>query len=171
MAPNQREDSCVVQHAGLIRETVKSQKSYWVQTQDVSVRCQQQSRAARKQKARVVWGIGRSGLQVTGLGVMLNSTRNLTAKVKRGLRTHRESSSLHAGDTAHAKVSHGKMSLWPLHGHDLIERGDLWWMRTKEHVKGRGMTGFIVYCPAGLLRFHRTMSESRPALIFLNEEQ
>lgn len=103
VAPNQRKDSCVVQHAGLIRETVKSHKSYWVQTQALSMRCQQQSTAVRKQKAPVVWGIRRYGLRATGfkktrLGVMLNSTRYLTTGVKWGLYRPRERSSLHAGD-------------------------------------------------------------------------
>lgn len=67
MAPNQRKDNCVGQHAGLIRETVKSHRSYWVQTQNVSMCCQQQSMAVEKQKAPVVWVIKRYGLRATGL--------------------------------------------------------------------------------------------------------
>lgn len=66
---------------------------------------------------------------------MLNSTRYPTTRVKRGLCRHRERSSLHAGDSNahHTKVFLRKMSLRPLKRYDLIQRGDLWWMR-----KGRG---------------------------------
>lgn len=57
MALDQREDSCVVQHTGLITETGKCRRNHWVEYRDLSMCCQQQRRAARKQKAPAVWGI------------------------------------------------------------------------------------------------------------------
>lgn len=55
MAQNQHKDSCVVQHAALISETVKSHKL--LRPDSKLVMCCQQVTPVLKQKSPVVWGI------------------------------------------------------------------------------------------------------------------